>query len=218
MFSRIFMTVSLLILLITITKVDSCEKGEDGHCMVNDGPMDDDIKKSDSLFNQMVDWEKAENIYQFYATDIHGKNVSLDKYRGHVLIIINVASECGLTEINYKQLVELHEKYGKSKGLEILAFPSNQFAGQEPGTSEEIYKFATERFNVKFDIFEKINVNGPDAHPLWKWLKTQGKGFITDNIKWNFTKFIINKQGKVVSRSSPTVKPLDLEDELIKLF
>lgn len=138
----------------------------------------------------------------------------MEKYRGHVLIIVNVASNCGLTESNYKQLQQLYDKYSE-KGLRILAFPSNQFAGQEPGTSEEILNFV-KQYNVTFDMFEKIDVNGENAHPLWKWLKTQKGGLITDAIKWNFTKFIVNKEGKPVERFSPTTEPLSMEENLKK--
>ncbi|XP_066598391.1 uncharacterized protein [Prorops nasuta] len=171
--------------------------------------------ETEKIFNQDADWLKADSIYDFSARDIHGKEVSLKKYQGHPLIIVNVASNCTLTDSNYKQLVQLYEKYSNSKGLRIAAFPSNQFAGQEPGTSEEILNFV-KGYNVKFDMYEKINVNGDDALPLWKWLKSQknGEGFITNAIKWNFTKFIINKEGKVVARFAPNTEPLEMEPTL----
>lgn len=168
-------------------------------------------------FNQDTDWSRAKTIYEFHARDIHGNDVSLDKYRGHVCIIVNVASNCGLTDTNYKELVQLHEKYGEKEGLKILAFPSNQFAGQEPGTSEEILDFI-QKYNVKFDVFEKINVNGDNAHPLWKWMKIQATGFMTNDIKWNFTKFIVDKNGKVVLRFAPTTDPLQMESQLQSYF
>ena len=169
--------------------------------------------------DQDKEWNKAKSIYEFHAKDIHGKDVSLDKYKGHVSIIINVASHCGLTDINYKQLQALYEKYGESKGLRILAFPSNEFANQEPGTSEEILEFI-KKYNVTFDMYEKILVNGENAHPLYKWLKSQdkGAGTITDGIKWNFTKFIIDKNGQVVARFAPTTEPFSMEDTLLKNF
>ncbi|XP_017883094.1 probable phospholipid hydroperoxide glutathione peroxidase [Ceratina calcarata] len=170
-----------------------------------------------ATFVQEKDWNKATTIYDFHAKDIRGNDVSLDKYRGHVCIIVNVASNCGYTDNHYKELVKLYEKYSEKEGLRILAFPSNQFGGQEPGTAQEIMDFV-KKYNVTFDMFEKIDVNGDDAQPLWKWLKTQASGFITDDIKWNFTKFIINKEGKVVSRYAPTTSPLELEPELQKLF
>jgi len=170
-----------------------------------------------SEFNQDTNWQLATSVYDFHANDILGKNVSLEKYRGHVLIIVNVASNCGLTDTNYKQLQQLYNKYSEKEGLRILAFPSNQFAGQEPGTSEEIQNFV-KQYNVTFDMFEKINVNGENAHPLWKWLKTQKKGLITNDIEWNFTKFIIDKEGKVVERFSPATEPLSMEQSLKKYF
>lgn len=170
-----------------------------------------------AFFNQNKDWSQATTIYDFHARDIKGNDVSLDKYRGHVSVIVNVASNCGLTDTNYKELVQLYQKYSDKEGLRILAFPSNQFGGQEPGTSEQILDFV-KKYNVTFDVFEKVDVNGDDAHPLWKWLKTQASGFVTDGIKWNFTKFIVNKEGKVVSRYAPTTDPLQMESELKKLF
>lgn len=168
-------------------------------------------------FDQDKDWNKATTIYDFHARDIRGNDVPLNKYRGHVCIIVNVASNCGLTDTNYRELVQLYEKYSEKEGLRILAFPSNQFGGQEPGTSEQILDFV-KKYNVTFDMFEKVDVNGDNAHPLWKWMKTQASGFIVDSIKWNFSKFLINKEGKVVSRYAPTTEPLELESELKKLF
>lgn len=170
-----------------------------------------------SDFDQDINWQLATSVYDFHANDITGKNISLEKYRNHVLIIVNVASNCGLTDINYKQLQKLYNKYNEKEGLRILAFPSNQFAGQEPGTSEEILNFI-KRYNVTFDIFGKVDVNGDNAHPLWKWLKIQKSGFITNDIKWNFTKFIIDKKGKVVERFSPSTEPLEMEETLKKYF
>lgn len=172
-----------------------------------------------SEFNQDIDWQSATSIYDFHANDILGKNVPLEKYRNHVLIIVNVASNCGLTDTNYKQLQQLYNKYSEKEGLRILAFPCNQFAGQEPGNSEEILNFV-KRYNVTFDMFEKIDVNGENAHPLWKWLKIQkgGEGLVTNDIKWNFTKFIVNKEGKVMNRFSPSTEPLDMEETLKKYF
>jgi len=172
-----------------------------------------------SEFNQDQDtnWQSATSVYDFHVNDILGKNVPLEKYRGHVLIIVNVASNCGLTDTNYKQLQQLYNKYSEKEGLRILAFPSNQFAGQEPGTSEEILNFV-KQYNVTFDMLEKIDVNGENAHPLWKWLKTNKEGLITNDIKWNFTKFIIDKEGKAVEKFSPTTEPLSMEETLKKYF
>ncbi|XP_020280704.1 probable phospholipid hydroperoxide glutathione peroxidase [Pseudomyrmex gracilis] len=181
------------------------------------GEKDENCSTPASEFNQDTDWQSAKSFYDFHANDITGKDVPLKNYRGHTLIIVNVASYCGLTETNYKQLQELYDKYSESKGLRILAFPSNQFAGQEPGTSEEIQNFV-KQYNVTFDMFEKIDVNGDNAHPLYKWLKTQKEGLLTNDIKWNFTKFIVDKNGKVVERFAPTTTPFDMEDTLKKYF
>ncbi|XP_017793688.1 PREDICTED: probable phospholipid hydroperoxide glutathione peroxidase [Habropoda laboriosa] len=178
---------------------------------------DDKQEQCLASFDQDKDWKLATTIYDFHAKDIHGNDVSLDKYRGHVCIIVNVASGCGLTDTHYKELVQLYEKYSEKEGLRILAFPSNQFGGQEPGTSQNILDFV-KTYNVTFDMFEKIDVNGDEAHPLWKWLKTQASGFITGSIKWNFTKFLVNKEGKVVSRYGPTTSPLEIESELKNYF
>lgn len=203
----LFIGITSILLLLAISSKTIAEE-----CEEKDVPC-----PASSNFNQDTDWQSATSIYSFYANDIKGKNVSLAKYRDHVLIVVNVASNCGLTETNYQQLQELYNKYSETKGLRILAFPSNQFAGQEPGTSEEILDFV-KRYNVTFDLFEKIDVNGEDAHPLWKWLKTQKEGFITNAIKWNFTKFIVDKQGKVVERYAPSDEPLAMEETLNKYF
>ncbi|KAJ8919853.1 hypothetical protein NQ315_006382 [Exocentrus adspersus] len=162
-------------------------------------------------------FKEAKSIYEFTANDIHGNPVPLEKYKGHVCIIVNVASQCGLTKNNYAELVELYEQYGESKGLKILAFPCNQFAGQEPGTNAEICQFMQSK-NVKFDMFEKVNVNGNDAHPLWKYLKHKQGGILGDFIKWNFTKFIVDKNGQPVERHGPNTNPKDLVKSLEKYW
>ncbi|XP_019867303.1 phospholipid hydroperoxide glutathione peroxidase [Aethina tumida] len=162
-------------------------------------------------------YKDAKSIYEFTAKDIKGKEVSLEKYRDHVCIIVNVASECGFTKNNYTELVELYDQYSESKGLRILAFPCNQFAGQEPGTSEEICTFI-QGYKVKFDVFEKINVNGSDTHPLYKYLKYKQGGVLGDFIKWNFTKFIVDKNGQPVERFSPNTDPKDLVETLEKYW
>lgn len=162
-------------------------------------------------------WKEAKSIYEFTANDIHGNPVSLEKYKGHVCIIVNVASQCGYTKNNYKELVELYDEYSESKGLRILAFPCNQFGGQEPGDAAEICSFVATK-NVKFDMFAKINVNGNDAHPLWKYLKHKQGGTLGDFIKWNFTKFIIDKNGQPVERHGPSTNPKDLVKSLEKYW
>ncbi|XP_076177415.1 glutathione peroxidase-like 1 isoform X2 [Ptiloglossa arizonensis] len=157
------------------------------------------------------------SIYDFTAKSIKGEEVPLSKYKGHVCLIVNVASKCGLTATNYKELNELYDEYADKQGLRILAFPCNQFNGQEPGGSDEICSFA-DRQKVKFDLFEKINVNGDNAHPLWKYLKKEKGGILGSYIKWNFTKFIADKEGKVVERHGPNVDPSKLKSHLEKYF
>jgi len=158
-------------------------------------------------------WKEAKTLYEFKAKDIDGNEVSLDQYKGKPALVVNVASNCGLTKNNYKQLNELYEKYEKD-GLRIVAFPSNQFNGQEPGCDIDIKEFAKKN-NVKFDMYSKIEVNGDNAHPLYKWLKDQKGGLLGfDAIKWNFTKFLIDKNGVPVKRYAPTVEPKDIEKDL----
>jgi len=158
------------------------------------------------------------NIYEFSAVDIDGNEVSLEKYEGHVCIIVNVASKWGKTDVNYRQLVELYNKYSEAEGLRILGFPCNQFGGQEPGTEQEIKEFVA-KYNVEFDMFSKIDVNGNNAHPLFKFLKEKQTGFLVNAIKWNFTKFVVDKEGVPRSRSAPTDDPIPkVETEIKKHF
>jgi glutathione peroxidase-family protein len=126
-----------------------------------------------------------------------------------------------MTDTNYKQLQALHTKYGQSAdasspSLRILAFPCNQFGSQEPGTDAEIKEFATGKYGAEFDLFSKINVNGNDAHPLWKYLKSKQSGFLVDAIKWNFTKFLVNKEGIPVKRYAPNVQPNNIEKDIVE--
>ncbi|XP_026318921.1 probable phospholipid hydroperoxide glutathione peroxidase isoform X2 [Hyposmocoma kahamanoa] len=163
------------------------------------------------------DYKTATSIHEFTVKNIRGEDVKLDVYKGHVCIIVNVASECGLTASNYKSLNELYEQYAESKGLRILAFPCNQFAGQEPGDPEAICSFASKK-NVKFDLFQKIDVNGDNASPLWKFLKHKQGGTLGNFIKWNFTKFIIDKNGVPVERHGPNTDPASLVKSLEKYW
>jgi len=163
------------------------------------------------------DWKKANSTYDFNYINIDGAVESMEKYRGHVLIVVNVASFWGKTPVNYQQLTELHRKYGATEGLSILGFPCNQFANQEPGTEAEIKEFI-KKYNVEFDMASKINVNGDNAHPLWKYMKSKQGGLLASFIKWNFTKFIIDKEGRVVKRFGPHEDPLNMEPDLQKLF
>ncbi|XP_043257177.1 probable phospholipid hydroperoxide glutathione peroxidase isoform X1 [Colletes gigas] len=162
-------------------------------------------------------YKEAKSIYDFTAKNIKSEDVPLSNYKDHVCLIVNVASKCGFTATNYKELNELYDEYAESKGLRILAFPCNQFNGQEPGGSDEICSFA-DQHKVKFDMFEKIKVNGDEAHPLWKYMKKEQGGLIGNFIKWNFTKFIVNKEGKVVERHGPDVDPSKLKTKLEKYF
>ncbi|CAL5215244.1 unnamed protein product [Lathyrus oleraceus] len=161
-------------------------------------------------------FKSSKTIYDFTVKDFRRNDVSLSVFRGKVLMVVNVASYCGLTEINYKELNELYAKH-KNQGFEILAFPCNQFLEQEPGSSEEIHKFACTKFKAEFPIFRKIEVNGKNADPLYKYLKNQ-KGRIFRAIDWNFAKFLVNKQGKVVERYAHTIAPHKIEKDIIKLL
>lgn len=156
-------------------------------------------------------------IYQFSADNYRGENIELSTYIGKVVLIVNTASECGFTD-QYKGLQTLYEKYN-TQGLEILAFPCNQFKQQEKGSNEDIKAFCDLQFSIKFDLFSKIDVNGENAHPLYNFLKSQAPGFLgTESIKWNFTKFIINKEGEVVKRFATITKPQQLEKHIQNLL
>ncbi|CAL2233532.1 unnamed protein product [Prunus armeniaca] len=149
-------------------------------------------------------------LYDFSVKDIDGKDVPLSKFKGKVLLIVNVASKCGLTSSNYSELSHLYEKY-KTQGFEILAFPCNQFGGQEPGSNPEIKQFACTRFKAEFPIFDKVDVNGPSTAPVYQFLKSSAGGFLGDLVKWNFEKFLVDKNGKVVERYPPTTSPFQIE-------
>ncbi|MCD7468008.1 putative glutathione peroxidase 5 [Datura stramonium] len=155
------------------------------------------------------------SIHEFTVKDCKGKDVDLSIYNGKVLLVVNVASKCGFTNSNYTQLTELHNKY-KDKGFEVLAFPCNQFLKQEPGTSEEAQQFACTRFNAEYPVFQKVRVNGPDAAPVYQFLKSSKGGFLGSSIKWNFTKFLIDKEGKVIKRYGSTTAPLAIEADIQK--
>lgn len=154
------------------------------------------------------------NIYDFSVDAMDGSKVSLSDYKGKVLLIVNTATGCGFTP-QYDGLQDLYDKY-KDKGLEILDFPCNQFANQAPGTEEEIHSFCTGRYGITFPQFAKIDVNGKNEAPLYKYLKEQKKGILGSNIKWNFTKFLISKTGEVIERFAPTKTPADLDAYIAK--
>ncbi len=156
------------------------------------------------------------SIYDYKVKDGKGKDVALSDYKGKVLLIVNTATGCGFTP-QYEGLQDLYEKYA-DKGFEILDFPCNQFAGQAPGTDEEIAGFCTGRYGVTFRQFHKICVNGSDTEPLYTFLKSQAGGIAGSNIKWNFTKFLVDRNGNVVARYAPTKTPKALESEIEKLL
>ena len=147
----------------------------------------------------------AGSIYDFTMANIDGKPTSLKKFKGKVLLVVNVASKCGNTP-QYKQLEEVYEKYGK-QGLVVLGFPANNFGGQEPGTEAEIKTFCTATYNVKFPMFSKISVKGDDIAPLYKWLLAQSNS--TTDVDWNFAKFLVGRDGTTVKRYGSRVKPDD---------
>ena len=150
------------------------------------------------------------SVYDYSAKTLDGQDVSLADYRGQVLLIVNTASKCGFTP-QYEGLEALYKAY-KARGFTVLAFPCNQFGAQEPGNAEEIANFCSLTYDVTFPVMSKIDVNGADAHPLYRFLKKEQKGLLgTEAIKWNFTKFLIGKDGQVVERFAPTVKPEDLK-------
>jgi glutathione peroxidase len=155
-------------------------------------------------------------IYDFSAKLNNGADRSLADFKGKVLLIVNTASQCGFTP-QYKGLQELYAKY-HDRGLEVLGFPCDQFGHQEPGSNEEIKSFCDVNYGVTFPLFSKIEVNGANAHPLYKFLKEEKGGLLGDKIKWNFTKFLVDKQGSVVERFAPTTTPekiaSDIEREL----
>ena len=157
------------------------------------------------------------SIYDYKVDDSQKNPVSLSDYKGKTLLIVNVASRCGLTP-QYKGLQELYSKYS-NKDFEILAFPCNQFGAQEPGSNEEIKEFCDSNFNVSFKIFDKINVNGSSASPLFKHLKNEAKGVMgSEAIKWNFTKFLIDNNGRVIKRYSPQTTPDKIDKDLSKIL
>jgi glutathione peroxidase len=144
-------------------------------------------------------------LSDFTATTLAGEDQSLATYAGKVALVVNTASKCGFTP-QYAGLEELYEKYA-DQGLVVLGFPCNQFAGQEPGDADAIGAFCEKNYGVSFPMFDKIDVNGADAHPLYKWLRTEKGGVLGDRIKWNFTKFLIGRDGQVIKRYGSTTKP-----------
>ena len=156
------------------------------------------------------------NIYDFQVKDAKGNVVNLSEYKGKTLLVVNTATGCGLTP-QYKGLQHLYEKY-QSKGLEILDFPCNQFGKQAPGTEEEIHQFCEINYKTTFRLFSKIDVNGKNELPLYTYLKGQKGGFLNKRIKWNFTKFLINKKGEVIERFGPMETPEAIEEKIARIL
>ncbi len=157
------------------------------------------------------------NVYQFEANALSGKPVPLTEYRGKVLLIVNTASECGFTP-QYAGLQTLQDAY-LARGFDVLGFPCNQFGKQEPGDAEQIGAFCESRFHVTFPMFEKIDVKGADAHPLYKWLTSEKPGLLgTQAIKWNFTKFLLRRDGTIYKRYAPTTKPDEIRADIETLL
>ncbi|MGG7142157.1 glutathione peroxidase [Clostridium nigeriense] len=156
------------------------------------------------------------NFYDLTANNMSGKEVKMNEFEGKVVLVVNTASKCGLTP-QLEGLEELYKKY-KDRGFEILGFPCNQFANQDPGTNKEISQFCLINYGVTFNMFEKIDVNGENTHPVYKFLKSNTKGVLGSEIKWNFTKFLIDSKGNVVERFAPTTTPAKLEKYIENLL
>ncbi|NCP64219.1 MAG: glutathione peroxidase [Paraglaciecola sp.] len=157
------------------------------------------------------------SLFDYQVTLNNGENINLDQYKDKVLLIVNTASKCGFTP-QYEGLQKLHADF-KDQGLAVLGFPCDQFGHQEPGNDQEIQQFCSLTYNVDFPLFKKIEVNGPNTAPLYEYLKQAAPGLLgSKSIKWNFTKFLVNKQGKVVKRYAPTTKPEDIIDDIKALL
>ena len=152
-------------------------------------------------------------VYDFEAKSISGESIALGDYKGKVLLIVNTASKCGFTP-QFGGLEELHKAYA-GKGLAVVGFPCNQFGAQDPGADDEIAEFCQANYGVSFPMMGKIDVNGPTAHPLWQWLSAEAPGLLGSKaIKWNFTKFLVGKDGRVIKRYAPLDKPADLAKDI----
>ncbi|CAA6811641.1 MAG: Glutathione peroxidase family protein [uncultured Campylobacterales bacterium] len=157
------------------------------------------------------------NIYDFNVTTIDGNNTSMQKYKNRVILIVNTASKCGFVN-QFKGLEKLYQKY-KDQGLSVLGFPSNGFKNQEPKTNKGIKNFCEANYNVSFDLFSKIEVNGKNIHPMYTYLKDEARGFLgSKRVKWNFTKFLVRSNGQIYDRYSPYTKPKSLEEDIEMLL
>ena len=155
-------------------------------------------------------------IYDFSASTLTGETQDFADYQGKVLLIVNTASECGFTP-QFAGLEALYQKY-QEQGLVVIGFPCNQFGAQEPGDAEQIGAFCQKNYGVSFPMMAKVDVNGDNAHPIYQWLKHEQSGFLTEGIKWNFTKFLIGRDGQVVERYAPTTKPENMEKDIENLL
>lgn len=177
------------------------------------------MQRHNTIIKQIIHYKRKnmiDNFYQFKAESLNGKEILMEEYKGKVVLVVNTASKCGLTP-QYEGLENLYRKY-KNDGLEILGFPCNQFGSQEPGGKKEIAEGCLINYGVTFQMFSKINVNGPGAHPIYKYLKKKLNGVFGRNIKWNFTKFLLDKNGKPVKRFAPITKPQKLEKYILELL
>lgn len=157
------------------------------------------------------------SVHDFKATTLRGEEESLSKYKDKVLLVVNTASKCGFTP-QFKGLQELYDKY-KDRGFEVLGFPSNQFAGQEPGSSEDIEQYCQINYGVTFPMYEKIDVKGDTAHPLFQYLTREAPGVLgTKAVKWNFTKFLVDREGRVLKRFSPSTSPEKIERDIAEML
>jgi glutathione peroxidase len=169
------------------------------------------------IANRITEEHEVSTVYDFSATSLSGDEIPLKQYAGKVLLIVNTASKCGFTP-QYSGLEALQEKYA-ARGFEVLGFPCNQFAGQEPGNAEEIKNFCSLNYNVTFPLFAKVAVNGQEAHPLFRFLKSAKRGLLgSQSIKWNFTKFLVDRNGTVVERYGPTTKPEAIQSRIESLL
>jgi glutathione peroxidase len=164
-----------------------------------------------------VRFARMSELYDFSAKTLDGRTIAFDAYRGKVVLVVNTASECGFTP-QYAGLEAINRKY-RAKGLEVLGFPCNQFGAQEPGDAGQIGAFCEKNYGVSFQMFDKIKVNGPEAHPLYQWLRHAAPGMLgTEAIKWNFTKFLLGRDGRVFRRYATATKPEAIEDDIERLL
>lgn len=154
----------------------------------------------------------ADNFYAYEAETLQGEKIPMKEYEGKAVLVVNTASKCGFTP-QYKGLESLYQEY-KTEGLVVLGFPCNQFGSQEPGDAEQITEFCEVNYGVSFPMFSKVDVNGSNAHPIFQYLKTQKGGILGNNIKWNFTKFLVDKNGKPVKRYASTTKPESIKKDI----